>query len=173
MVVNFTELLGREYKGKLGAEADTFISYSVEGALRIEALLKALAFVLGSQRAGTGHLRARSICGAVLAKTLLNLQAAIEQSGAVITSGPLPTVIAEEVVLMQVFQNLISNAIKYRGRETPSVHVSAERHAEGWLFAVRDNGSGLDSPRRRPRVRHIPAPARERHSRQRNWSRSL
>jgi light-regulated signal transduction histidine kinase (bacteriophytochrome) len=56
----------------------------------------------------------------------------------------LPTVVAEEVMLMQVFQNLISNSIKYRGEETPRIHVSAERNAEGWVFAVRDNGMGID-----------------------------
>jgi chemotaxis family two-component system sensor kinase Cph1 len=75
---------------------------------------------------------------------LLNLQAAIAESGAIVTSGPLPTVAAEEVMLMQLFQNLISNSIKYRGEETPRIHVSAERGAEGWMFSVRDNGIGID-----------------------------
>ena len=143
MVVNFTELLGREYAGKLGEEADQFISYSVEGALRIEALLKALlAYWEVTEREQDSF--ASIDCGAVLAKALLNLQAAIAQSGAIVTSDPLPTVVAEEVLLMQLFQNLISNSIKYRGEETPRIHVSAERDAEGWLFAVRDNGIGID-----------------------------
>jgi two-component system CheB/CheR fusion protein len=143
MVVNFTELLGREYAGKLGEEADTFISYSVQGALRIEALLKALlAYWEVSEREQGGF--ASIDCGAVLAKALLNLQAAIAQSGAMVTSDPLPTVVAEEVMLMQLFQNLISNSIKYRGGEAPRIHVSAQRDAEGWLFAVRDNGIGID-----------------------------
>ncbi len=143
MVVNFTELLGREYAGKLGEEADKFISYSVEGALRIEALLKALlAYWEVTEREQDSF--ASIDCGAVLAKALLNLQAAIAQSGAIVTSDPLPTVVAEEVMLMQLFQNLISNSIKYRGEETPRIHVSAERDAEGWLFAVRDNGIGID-----------------------------
>jgi len=79
-----------------------------------------------------------------LAKALFNLQAAIEQAGAIITSDPLPTVVAEEVVLIQVFQNLLSNSIKYRGDRNPKIHVSAEREAGGWLFAVRDNGIGID-----------------------------
>ena len=143
MVVNFTELLGREYRGKLGQEADTFISYSVEGALRIEALLKALLAyweVNGRELDSFASID----CGAVLAKALLNLQAAIAQSGAIVTSDPLPTLVAEEVMLTQVFQNLISNSIKYRGEETPRIHVSAERNPEGWLFAVRDNGIGID-----------------------------
>jgi two-component system CheB/CheR fusion protein len=143
MVVNFTELLGREYAGKLGKEADTYISYSVEGALRIEALLKALLSyweVTGREQDGFAPVDS----GAVLAKTLLNLQAAIAQSGAIVTSDPLPIVVAEEVTLMRVFQNLISNSIKYRGGETPRIHVGAKRDAGGWLFAVRDNGVGID-----------------------------
>jgi PAS domain S-box-containing protein len=143
MVVNFTELLGREYEGKLGEEADRFISYSVEGALRIEALLKALlSYWEVAERSHTSF--APIDCGAVLAKALLNLQAAVAESGATITSDPLPTVEAEEVLLMQLFQNLISNSIKYRGPEAPRVHVSAERDATGWLFVVRDNGIGID-----------------------------
>jgi PAS domain S-box-containing protein len=143
MVVNFTELLRREYGGKLGGEADQFISYSVDGALRIEALLKALLAyweVTGREQNSFDNID----CGAVLAKTLSNLQAAIEESGAAITSGPLPTVVAEEVTLIQLFQNLISNSIKYRGGRTPSIHISAEREGSSWAFAVRDNGIGID-----------------------------
>jgi PAS domain S-box len=143
MVVNFTELLAREYEGKLGKEADTYISYSVEGALRIEALLKALLGYWEITEREQDSL-ASIDCGAVLAKALLNLEAAIAESGAIVTSDPLPTVVAEEVMLMQLFQNLISNSIKYRGEETPRIHVSAKRNGEGWLFAVRDNGIGID-----------------------------
>src|ERR1051325_6229995 len=125
MVVNFTELLGREYAGKLGEEADRFISYSVEGALRIEALLKALlAYWEVSER--EPDRSASSDCGVVLAKALLSLQTAIAESGALVTHDPLPTVVAEEILLMQLFQNLISNSIKYRSEETPRIHVSAE-----------------------------------------------
>ncbi len=142
MVVNFTELLGQEYAGKLGEEADRFISYSVEGALRIEALLKALlAYWEVAEREQNSF--ASIDCGAVLAKTLFNLQVAIEQSGAVVTSDPLPTLVTEEVPLMQLFQNLISNSIKYRGEETPRIHISAERSLRSWVFAVRDNGIGI------------------------------
>jgi two-component system CheB/CheR fusion protein len=144
MVVNFTELLGQEYAGKLGQEADQFIAYSVEGALRIEALLKALLAYWEVAERDPGSL-APADCGAVLAKVLLNLHAAIAESGAIVTSDPLPTVVAEEVMLMQLFQNLISNSIKYRGEETPKIHISAEAGAEGWLFSVRDNGIGIDS----------------------------
>jgi light-regulated signal transduction histidine kinase (bacteriophytochrome) len=143
MIVNFNELLRREYAGKLSEQADKFISYSVEGSLRIQALLKALlAYWEVTEREQNSF---SSIdCGAVLAKALLNLEAAISQSGATITSDPLPTVVAEEVMLMQLFQNLVSNAIKYRGEEDPKIHVSAEKNGGGWLFAVRDNGIGIE-----------------------------
>jgi two-component system CheB/CheR fusion protein len=143
MVVNFTELLGREYKGRLGEDADKFISYSVEGALRIEALLKALLAyweVAGREQDSFASID----CGAVLSTVLFNLQAAIAHSGAIVTSDPLPTVVAEEIMLLQLFQNLISNSIKYKSEEAPRIHVSAERDAEGWLLAVRDNGIGID-----------------------------
>ena len=144
MVVNYTELLGREYAGKLDEEADKIISYSVDGALRIEALLKAL-LAYWEVNGGEHDSFASIDCGAVLAKALGNLQVAIAESGAIVTSDPLPTVVAEEIMLTQLFQNLISNSIKYRGEETPKIHVSAERNGDGWLFAVRDNGIGIDT----------------------------
>jgi len=143
MVVNFTELLAQEYTGKLGKEADQYISYSVDGALRIEALLQALLCyweVTGRDEDSFIVLE----CDAVLAKALSHLEGAIVESGAIVTSDPLPSLVAEEVMLMSLFQNLISNAIKYRSRETPRIHVSVERDGEGWLFAVRDNGIGID-----------------------------
>lgn len=142
MVVNFTELLQQEYGGKLGADADKFISYSVDGALRIEALLRALLAYWEVTEREPGSF-APVDCGAVLAKALLNLQAAIQQSGAVVTSDRLPTLVIEEVLLVQLFQNLISNAIKYAGQNAPQIHVSAEKIAEGWRFAVQDNGIGI------------------------------
>ena len=83
-------------------------------------------------------------CGPVLAKALLNLQVAIEQSGAIITSDKLPTVAAEEVLVLQLFQNLISNSIKYKSADSPRIHVWAEKVEEGWLFAVKDNGIGIE-----------------------------
>jgi two-component system CheB/CheR fusion protein len=150
MVVNFSQLLERECEGKLGKEADRFIAYSVEGALRIESLLKALLAyweVTGREEDSFAWLDS----GAVLAKALLHLQAAIAESGAVVTSDPLPTVVAEEVMLIQLFQNLISNSIKFRGKQAPRIHISAEKDAEGWLFSVRDNGMGID-PRDASRV---------------------
>ena len=143
MVVNFTELLAQEYTGKLGKDADQYISYSVDGALKIEALLQALlSYWEVTGRAENSFSMVE--CEAILAKALSNLKAAIAESGAIVTFDPLPALVAEEVMLTSLFQNLISNSIKYRSRETPRIHISAERDGEGWLFAVRDNGIGID-----------------------------
>ena len=80
-----------------------------------------------------------------------NLAKSIEQSGAAITHDPLPTVIADEVQLTQLFQNLIANAIKFRGREAPRIHVSAARQGPQWIFAVRDHGIGI-APEHQERI---------------------
>ena len=143
MVVNFSQLLAQEYEGKLGGDASVYVAYSVEGALRIEALLKGLLNYLEITERDSDRLIPID-CDRVLSQTLLSLHTAIQQSGASVTSEPLPTVIAKEAVLTQVFQNLIGNSIKYRGEAAPTIHISAERTAEGWLFSVRDNGIGID-----------------------------
>jgi len=143
MVVNFSQLLAQAYAGKLGEDADKCIAYSVEGALKIEALLKGLLNYLEVTERDSDSLSPID-CNHVLSQTLLSIQTAIQQSGARVTSDPLPTVVAKESMLAQIFQNLIGNAIKYRGEATPTIHISAARTAEGWLFSVRDNGIGID-----------------------------
>jgi PAS domain S-box-containing protein len=143
MVVNFSQLLALEQQGKLGKDADQYISYSVEGALRIEALLKSLLNYLEVPEAEGDRLPPVN-CNHVLSKTLSSLQKAVKQSGAAVTFDPLPTVAAKEDMLTQLFQNLIANSIKYRGEAAPRIHISAEKTAEGWLFSVRDNGIGID-----------------------------
>ncbi len=143
MVVNFTQLLAREHQGRLGEQSDKFIGYSLEGALRIEALLSGLLSYWETSEQRQGSLGPVD-CNDVLAETLANLQAVITQSGAIVTSEPLPTVVAEQVMLRQVFQNLIANSIKYRSRETPRIHIAARQDKQEWLFSVRDNGLGID-----------------------------
>jgi PAS domain S-box-containing protein len=143
MVVNYTQLLAKEREGKLGEDADKYISYSVEGALRIEALLKAL-FNYWEVTGRAGESLSLVDCNHSLSQALLNLQTAIQESRATVTSDPLPTVAAEDAMLVQVFQNLIGNSIKYRDEAAPRIHISAVRTAEGWLFSVRDNGIGID-----------------------------
>jgi len=143
MVVNFTQLLSLEQRGKLGEDADQYIAYSIEGALRIEALLKGiLNYWESTEREGDRLLPVD--CNYVLPQTLSFLKLSLQESGATVTFDPLPVVAAKEIMLTQLFQNLISNAIKYRSAAAPQIHVSAERLEEGWLFSVRDNGIGID-----------------------------
>ena len=136
--------LALEYEGRLGEGASIYVAYSVEGALRIEALLKGLL----NYREITQRDSDRLIpidCNHLLSQTLLSPpHTAIQQSGVTVTSDPLPTVVAKEAMLTQIFQNLIGNSIKYRGEAAPTIHISADRTAEGWLFAVRDKGMGID-----------------------------
>jgi two-component system, chemotaxis family, CheB/CheR fusion protein len=142
MVVNFTELLAQEYRGKLGLEADQYMEYSVEGAQRMEALMKALLAYW--ETTAEEHIETPIDCNVALTKTLGNLAAAIKESGAAITCDPLPTVLAQETMVTQVFQNLIANAIKYKSQQPLRIHVSAENGGPDWVFSIRDNGIGID-----------------------------
>jgi PAS domain S-box-containing protein len=144
MVTSYTQLLSREYKSRLGENADQYIAYAVEGAQRMEALLKGMREYWQASERGENH-HAAIDCNEVLDKALLNLQESITNSGAVVTSDCLPTVWAEEGMLVQVFQNLVGNAIKYRSENPPQVHVSAVKNSKDeWVFSVRDNGIGIE-----------------------------
>lgn len=141
MVMSYTQLLATEYAGKLDAEANQFMTYVVDGARRMEALLRDLReYWRVSERGGKRHA---ADANRALAQALGNLQAAIAESGAVVTHDPLPTVAAEETVLVQVLQNLIGNALKYRSDRPPQIHVSATPQQGAWRFAVQDNGIGI------------------------------
>lgn len=144
MVMSYTQLLARQYQGKLDSQADQFIAYAVEGAQRMETLLKSLRDYWSVNDQKVAH-DALVDCGRVLETALADLDLRIRESGAVVTHDPLPTVIAEEVPLALLFQNLIGNAIKYRREgEAPRIHVSARRSASTWTFSVRDNGIGIE-----------------------------
>lgn len=143
MVGNFTQLLERRYKDKLDNKALEYISFAVDGAQRMQLLITGL---LKYSRITT-HARDYSAvdCNMVLGSVLKNLELSIRESSASITSGVLPTIMADEVQLTQLFQNLISNAIKFRrGSEVPEIHISSVQKNENWLFSVRDNGIGID-----------------------------
>ena len=143
MVVNFTQLLARENTGKLDEESDKVIGYCVEAARRIEALLKGLLTYWETTEEGQDSFGPVD-CNDVLAKTLANLQTAVAQTGATVSAEPLPTLVGERVMLQQVFQNLIANSIKYRGKDPLRIHIAAKREEEQWLFSVQDNGIGID-----------------------------
>jgi PAS domain S-box-containing protein len=141
MVASYTQLLARRYKGKLDDDADEFIGYAVDGATRMQALINDL---LAYSRVGTrGHELEPTDVGAVIDRVISDLGAAIEQAGASVRHGALPIVMADPGQLGQLFQNLISNAIKFRGDRAPEVEVTAERQGAFWRFAVRDNGIGI------------------------------
>lgn len=143
MVSSYTQLLARRYEGKLDAEADEFIGYAVDGANRMQILINDL---LAYSRVGTrGEALAPTDTRSVFDVACANLMRAIEDSGAEVTSGELPSVLGDQSQLVQLFQNLLSNAIKFRRSEGPvKVHVGAERRDGEWLFSVRDNGIGME-----------------------------
>jgi PAS domain S-box-containing protein len=144
MVASYTQLLARRYKGKLDADADEFIAYAVDGASRMQRLIQDL---LAYSRVGykAGNMRTISSEGALL-QALQNLRGVIQDSGALVTHDALPPVIADEIQLIQLFQNLIGNAIKYQNPGVPRVQIAATRNgAKRWTFSVKDNGLGMES----------------------------
>jgi PAS domain S-box-containing protein len=142
MVTSYLELLERRYKGQLDAKADQFIGYAVDGAVRMQALINAL---LSYSRIGTKDESWQPVdCEVLLQEVLTNLQVTIDQNQASITHDPLPSVIADRTQLAQLFQNLISNGIKFRQAATPQIHIGVERLADKWLLSIRDNGIGID-----------------------------
>lgn len=142
MVTSYLKLLSRRYKGHLDADADDFITFAVDGAQRMQTLINDL--LTYSRITTKGRIFDSTDCNAVLHEVLSNLQITIEESNALVTSEPLPTVMADQGQLRQLFQNLISNAIKFRSDEPPRVHVSIEKKEDEFIFMVADNGIGID-----------------------------
>ncbi len=143
MIAAYSEMLRRKFGGQLGPTGDEFIGYTIQGALRMEQLLRDLrAYTQAStmEQEPADDIDAR----AILDKALANLQAAIEGSGATITHSALPMVRMHEFQLQQLFQNLIGNSIRYRSSDPPLIHVAAEERGKVWQFSVQDNGIGID-----------------------------
>ncbi len=142
MVASFTQLLAKRYRGKLDGDANEFIGYAVDGARRMQILINDL---LTYSRVGTrGKDFNPTNCEAALEAALTNLKKGIEETGAVVSHDPLPTVPADETQLGQLIQNLVGNALKFHGSAPPRVHVSAQEVDGEWRFSVRDNGIGID-----------------------------
>jgi PAS domain S-box-containing protein len=144
MVASYTQLLAKRYKGRLDADADDFIAYAVDGSNRMQRLINDL---LAYSRAGTSGKKAQKISSeTALKEALANLQVTLSEGGATVTHDALPEVTMDDTQLTQIFQNLIGNAVKYRGKEAPRVHISASTAAKSEsVFSVRDNGLGIDS----------------------------
>jgi PAS domain S-box-containing protein len=152
MVSSYMGLIERRYKGRLDPDADDFIGYAVDGAKRMKMLINDL---LQYSRVGThGKIFGPVDCEKLLIEVLEHLQLLIEDNGATITHDQLPTVIADDVQLARLFQNLINNALKFRKEEPPSIHISVEPNNGTWLFSFRDNGIGV-SPKFADRIFEI------------------
>ncbi len=143
MVASYTQLLARRYQGKLDGDADRFIGHAVNGALRMQALINDLLTLSRVGRKGEPFLP--TDCNAAVDQAIANLTGAIEDNQAQVSHDSLPTVTADGRQLTQLFQNLISNAVKFRKKdETPCIHVAAAAQDDKWVFSVRDNGIGID-----------------------------
>jgi signal transduction histidine kinase len=141
MVINYTQLLAERYRGKLDDQGDSFIRYAVDGAARMRILIQDLmAFSCAGQPEGS---LTNTDCNEVVRQALGNLQFAVRESGAIVTSDDLPVVLANAGQLRQVFQNLIGNAIKFRSTEAPVIHIGNEWTGIEWVFSVKDNGISI------------------------------
>ncbi|GAA3438238.1 sensor histidine kinase [Kutzneria kofuensis] len=141
-VASFCQLLERRYKGQLDERADQYIAFAVDGAKRMQILINDL---LSFSR--VGRLTREQVvvdCNDILEQAKANLGTMIEESGAQIEAGPLPSVRGEPALLTAVFQNLIGNAVKFHGDDPPKVTLSAERDGEFWTFTCADNGIGIE-----------------------------
>jgi PAS domain S-box-containing protein len=143
MVSSYTQLLAKRFEGQLDEKTQKYVHYAVDGASRMQSLINDLLAYSRVGRRGKPLESADS--HAILGEALRNLAARIEETHAVITNGDLPTVRADASQLVLVFQNLISNAIKFRREGIPGIHVSARDKGGEWLFAVKDNGIGIES----------------------------
>ena len=143
MVSLYSQMLQRRYGSKLDSEADQFISYIVGGSKRMEQLLRDLLTYSQTGSSSEGPIHPVD-CAAAMQKVMLNLKASVDQNRASITWDTLPVVHAHEIRMVQLFQNLVGNAIKYRSADPPEIHVSAERRDADWVLSVEDNGIGID-----------------------------
>lgn len=149
VIAGYVQLLARRYKGRLDESADEFISFAVDGANRMQGLISDL---LAYSRVGSAAREfSMTDCCAAMESAMVNLKAAIQESGAEVTRADLPMLLADQSQMVLLFQNLIGNAIKYKGPSPPRVHVGAELKGDVWLFSVRDNGIGID-PRYHERI---------------------
>lgn len=143
MVASFTELLAQRYKGKLDERADKYIYYALDGARRMQRLV---AELLAYSRVGSqGRPLTPVDVAAVVTRVLQVLGSAIREADASLACGPLPVVLADEGQLAQLFQNLIANALKFRGERAPEIRIAAELRGDRWQFSVQDNGIGVES----------------------------
>jgi PAS domain S-box-containing protein len=153
MITSYTQLIAKRYKEQLDSDAKEFMHFAVDGATRMQKLIQGL---LEYSRVGTrGKPFVQTRCDEILTSALANLKLAIDEAGAVVTRDPLPEIISDPVQLTQLFQNLIGNALKFRSKDAPRIHIAVERRARAdaatlnvppyeWIFRVSDNGIGIE-----------------------------
>lgn len=143
MITTYLQLLERRYRDQLDDQAHEFIDYAVEGATRMRGMVRGLLTysVVDSQ----GQAPRPTDCEALLDQVLTEMEPAIEASNAEVTRDPLPQIHADATQLGTVFENLIENALTFRGEESPRIHISSQRRDGEWVFSVRDNGIGIEA----------------------------
>ncbi len=144
-IASYTQLLSQRYKDKLDGDGSEFLGYVVDAVRRMDALLSDL--LTYSQHLGSKPPILQQVnAEAVLTGVMMNVQASIKETGAQVTHDPLPAAITSDFAqLSQIFQNLVSNAIKYRGSDPPRIHIGAEETDNDWTFSVKDNGLGIEA----------------------------
>lgn len=141
MVVAYTDRLTEHLEGQLGPREQEWAQYVVEGATRMQRLIEGL---LEFSRVRAEEAEFVDVdCEVVVRRALANLEAALQESGAAVTHDPLPTISADAVQQLQLFQNLIANALKFRGDVPPVVHLGCAEDGDDWHFWVSDNGIGI------------------------------
>ncbi len=142
MISSYVQLLKRRYGEDLDSDANEFIDFAVDGAERMKTLIQDL---LAFSRVGTNGEEFQTISAqAILDEVLSNLEISINEKSAVITSDPLPELVVDRTQILQLFQNLITNAIKFSGDKTPELHIDVIDNYTEWLFCFNDNGIGID-----------------------------
>ncbi len=149
MISSFLQLLERRYNEQLDEEANEFIEFAVNGAKRLDSMINDL---LEYSRVANKEKKLDDVdFNKVMSTTYLNLKSAIDENKAELTHNQLPTILGDEKLMVQLFQNLISNSIKYRSNKRPKIHISAKKESNQYLFKVRDNGIGM-SPKHLERI---------------------
>ncbi|MFN8419632.1 MAG: ATP-binding protein [Anaerolineae bacterium] len=143
MVTSYLQLLEQRYKSQLDQDAQDFIGYAVDGSARMKSLINDLLMYsrVGSRARAFESFPAQRAAD----QAIRNLEMSINETGAKVTIGELPEIVGDELQFVQLFQNLVGNAIKFRSDKTPEIKISAEPKDKNWLFAVQDNGIGMES----------------------------
>lgn len=142
MVSSYTQLLERRYKDKLDRDAMDFIEFAVDGANRMKKLINDLLEYSRVTTRGKPFKKVDSHL--IMGRAIANMQQAIAETAAIVTNDDLPSIWVDESQMVRVFQNLIDNALKFRGRESPRIHVSSQQGDGQWIFSIRDNGIGIE-----------------------------